>query len=715
MQRNTDHLDLSYGPLDIKRVISYCAGVVILSPSTGKIGFVHFTAHQYFENRHEHPWVDCSMKELSLACLKYLLFNPFGGHPSHTSFLNYAVHFWAEHTRPVQTDEEVRKMAKLFLQNQSLTKAADQMFPADHHSYVSYSVLVDTVDIPEATGLHLVARFGLRTQVEDLLQPLSLEDIDSRDPYGQTPLILAVRYGHYDIVNIFLRSGNVNPNLTDDDGWSPLIIALQAGYSDIARTLLSTGEADPCLVGLDGWFPIMYAARGNHKEVTTFLLSKGTVNPNFAGPDGETAFTLAVTMGFVDIVRLLLESGKVHTNPASNPRHSNAFMTALENGHNEVVRLLLLRYGYANTIEQGRWPYSESLANRLGLLEYGDNPGGDQVLWLAVEKGLVDVVLISLRNEKVNPNLKRFPDHMSMLMIAVGKRDKEVVEALVCVGSANINAVTPNEVTALYVAVVNEDTEITQVLLEAGAGSNTLPCDLSKTPFSTRLQEAVSSRQNTTIRELLAMPGVNPNIQGRLRHQTALMVAIQENNMEMVRAALDNKLIDVYVRDIEGTTALMIAIIENNMEMVHAILDNKMVDVNIRSQGGNTALVQAIWKNDIEMVHAILANKMIDVNMQCSLGNTALMWAIWENDMKMIQAILDAKMVDVNVQNDRGKTALIMAIPKLELVRLLVEHYGADTAKKYREGLTALDQARRVGWTDDEVVRLLSPKRIRTI
>ncbi|BAE65011.1 unnamed protein product [Aspergillus oryzae RIB40] len=120
----------------------------------------------------------------------------------------------------------------------------NQMFPANEHTYISLSLLMDGSQESGATGLHLVARFGLVTQLRDLLKEIPVSEINSRDPYGQTPLVLAVRHGHWDIINIILDDSNVDPNLSDDDGRSPLSIASQLGYSSVVEKLLSTGETD---------------------------------------------------------------------------------------------------------------------------------------------------------------------------------------------------------------------------------------------------------------------------------------------------------------------------------------------------------------------------------------------------------------------------------------------------------------------------------------
>lgn len=79
-------------------------------------------------------------------------------------------------------------------------------------------------------------------------------DFQSPVPSGFTPLMFAVREGHSDVVDLFLRNGE-NPNAVIEPtggqgykppkkGTSPLILAIENGHFELARELLEAG-ADP--------------------------------------------------------------------------------------------------------------------------------------------------------------------------------------------------------------------------------------------------------------------------------------------------------------------------------------------------------------------------------------------------------------------------------------------------------------------------------------
>jgi ankyrin repeat protein len=65
------------------------------------------------------------------------------------------------------------------------------------------------------------------------------DEIDRQfEPYGATPLILAVEAGCDAVVQLLLKS-TANSKLCDDDGGSPLYIAVEMGHADIVSTIVA--------------------------------------------------------------------------------------------------------------------------------------------------------------------------------------------------------------------------------------------------------------------------------------------------------------------------------------------------------------------------------------------------------------------------------------------------------------------------------------------
>ena len=107
-------------------------------------------------------------------------------------------------------------------------------------------------------------------------------DVDARDRYGQTALMLAAHAGHREVVETLIAH-RANLNITAKFGLSALMLALVAGHAEIARVLAKAG-AD--------------------------LSLRGTGAPGFAG---KTAYDLAVERGMSELSEELKPNRKDST------------------------------------------------------------------------------------------------------------------------------------------------------------------------------------------------------------------------------------------------------------------------------------------------------------------------------------------------------------------------------------------------------------------
>ncbi len=66
------------------------------------------------------------------------------------------------------------------------------------------------------------------------------EDVDAKDRYGQTALMLAATHGHSAIVRVLLAHG-ADTDVTAKFGLSALMLAVVNRHADIARQLVDAG------------------------------------------------------------------------------------------------------------------------------------------------------------------------------------------------------------------------------------------------------------------------------------------------------------------------------------------------------------------------------------------------------------------------------------------------------------------------------------------
>jgi ankyrin repeat protein len=168
--------------------------------------------------------------------------------------------------------------------------------------------------------------------------------VEARVRYGSTPLFVAARKGHVDVVRLLLGRGADIEASTH--GVTPLISALvpssnEEVVEEVVEVLLDWG-ADANKAGPMGATPLMLAVGlKNMGAVKRLFRALGGQGLNAQMDTGGTAFWGASNMGQADIARLLLLEGADHT--IAHHDGLTAQMRAESKGHEECVALIQVR------------------------------------------------------------------------------------------------------------------------------------------------------------------------------------------------------------------------------------------------------------------------------------------------------------------------------------------------------------------------------------
>ena len=150
---------------------------------------------------------------------------------------------------------------------------------------------------------------------------------------GRTPLDVAVRDGHEDVVRFLLTAGapskfadigmlvylaaarnrpkiigalaevGASPAWRNTQGRTPLHIAAAKGHEDAVNALLLLG-VDANLPGSNDWTPLHEAARSGNLSILRILVMHGG-DPSVLDSEGRTAAKLAADAGHLDAVKFL--------------------------------------------------------------------------------------------------------------------------------------------------------------------------------------------------------------------------------------------------------------------------------------------------------------------------------------------------------------------------------------------------------------------------
>ncbi|MEM1125425.1 MAG: ankyrin repeat domain-containing protein [Bacteroidota bacterium] len=165
------------------------------------------------------------------------------------------------------------------------------------------------LDAEEAGILH---DWTLHTAVEanalDTATGLLDEGADPSAADLNTPLHVAVRHGHAEMVSLLLAHG-ADINARDGQGRTPAFLALRTNRPGLADTLLRLEGADLHAVSRTNTSLLMEAVEHGHFDQARWLLRQGVPVNVVSYRTRETALNLAAYHDNVDLVRRLLAAG----------------------------------------------------------------------------------------------------------------------------------------------------------------------------------------------------------------------------------------------------------------------------------------------------------------------------------------------------------------------------------------------------------------------
>lgn len=185
---------------------------------------------------------------------------------------------------------------------------------------------------------------------------------------------------------------------------------------------------------------LILAAKGREIKIVTQLLDQG-VNPNAVNPDGMSVLAYMAGWGEADTVQMLLDKGASVNAPSAGGR--TALMAAAYSGQVSVVQALLDRGADVN---------AKSLDGRTALM-------------FAAQDGDVEIVR-SLMDQRADVHA-RATDGWTALMFAASYGNADALQELL--RKSDVNAETPEGMTALKAAVAAGHRKETELLKQAGA------------------------------------------------------------------------------------------------------------------------------------------------------------------------------------------------------------------------------------------------------
>ncbi|KAK5989744.1 Ankyrin-3-like protein [Cladobotryum mycophilum] len=361
-----------------------------------------------------------------------------------------------------------------------------------------------------------------------------LRGIDSED---NTLLHLIAQNGELQLLRSIIHTNDSTTvlkkgipfNAQNDFDCTPLHLAVEEQYEEVVKLLISQPNVDVNLRDLDHYLPVSRAVKlGNARMVQMFLDLRDDIildrQPRgLPQADYTPILTMAAQEGHEDVVRLLLQRDDLKDDPPDRTDQT-ALSAAVAGECKSTVELLLHR---------------EDADYDPGSIRYS--------LCVTVVNGDIEIMRILLNRHEEVLNLGGVLG-MTVLYEAIYYGWKEAAEYLL--GLENIRADIPSE-------------------------HNWTP-----------LHQAAFSGLLPVVRMLLKRTSVDVDVNATTDEgATALMLAAEAGNEEIVDALLAQENIDLDTVDCHGKTALSLAAANNNMS-IHRLLLAKGADPTVADDEG---------------------------------------------------------------------------------------------------------------------------------
>lgn len=442
-------------------------------------------------------------------------------------------------------------------------------------------------------ALMIAAQAGHAEAVAALL--VAGADPNAVDKGGVTALGKAAVLGHVDIVRRLAEAG-ADPFALDKNGASPLVACVKQNATEGIRVLLDLGADVHAPILADGATILMYAVSlPASRPVIATLLAAGA-DPNAVTRSGATPMSVAVRtcsssivmdihkaggnvetkVGGKTLLVLACESGRAggvasllalgaDPNQVADAKWlTRPLHVAAMAGHLPTVKVLLKAGARLHDADHAKhtalhWAAYSGHADVAGyLLRRGldaNAVNSDQLtaLMLAAQQGHADVIT-ALAEAGANLDVREARRQRPPLLMAAGRGKLDAVRALLDAG-ADINATDSRLWTALSLAAVKNDRNMTLLLLQRGASVKAYyPLDTGLLPEDMQLsdaavpglppgagvvpEDAVDSHLCLSLTLRAAHWDKSP--EGRAAHERAVAEA-HERHMEPEEAAVSRK------------------------------------------------------------------------------------------------------------------------------------------------------------------------------
>ena len=520
--------------------------------------------------------------------------------------------------------------------------------------------------------------------------------VDAKGQDGYTALHYSCKYGHVDIVRTLVKH-KANVNARTDNGDTPLTLAARNKHDNVVHALLSDYQYLVDDKGQDGYTALQYSCRYGHVDIVRTLV-KHKANVNATTDSGDTPLTLAVMNKHDNVVHALLSDSQCLVDDKGRYGYT-ALQYSCRYGHVDIARTLVNHKANVNAkTDSGDTPLTLAAINKHDNVVHvllsdpqclvdAKGQDGYTALHYSCRYGHVDRVR-TLVKHKANVNARTDSGDTPLTLAAINKHDN-VVHVLLSDSQCLVDAKGQDGYTALHYSCRYGHVDRVRTLVKHKANVNART-DSGDTPLTL----AAINKHDNVVHVLLSDSQCLVDAKGQDGY-TALHYSCRYGHVDRVRTLVNHKA-NVYAKTDSGDTPLTLAAINKHDNVVHALSDYNC-EVYAKDKDAYTALLLLSCKRGyVGIVKTLVTEHKADVNARTDSGDTPLTLAAKNKHDNVVQILLSDSQCLVDANSQDGYTALQYSCRygHVDIARTLVSH-KANVNARTDSGDTPLTLAAR--------------------
>ena len=486
-------------------------------------------------------------------------------------------------------------------------------------------------------------------------------DLEVKDSSGLTPLHLACKHGHLNIVHYLIKEQNCSPEATAPNGRTPLHLACKNGHLHIAKCLITNYKCNPHCTDSDGYTPLHAASESGNLAIVEYLITENDCGPEVRDSAGNTPLHYASESGHLNIVQCLITD--YHCDPLKpNNRGSIPLHYACRGGALPVVQYLVSEHNCSpdHTDRDGDTPvHLACLCGHLAAVKYLTNECKCNV-HMASSNGLT-------------------PLHYACL-----NGHLDAVKFLLSQHNCSPHAPASNGNTPLHSACQNGHLEVAKHLVYEHKSDPERGNDNGTTP----LHSAAIYGHLAIVKYFTSELGCNPEIVDN-DGCIPLHYACQYGHLEVAKFYTAEHVCNPEFTNFFGLTPLHYACFHGHLIIVKYLVCELSCSVSIVDHYGQTPLHLASWKGHLDIVTFLILECNCDPQCSDNNGHTPLHCACEFGHLEVAKYLITECKSNLENGNINGYTPLHLAAGNghLAIMKYLINEHSCNSQlnEKYRQ------------------------------